>query len=231
VAILAGVDAVAIFLLFPETQYYRTFVTTPSGPTTEKTDPKHADDQGTAEITSPSKKSYLEQLKPWSSIHPTTTYFNLFIRPFPLIVYPAVFFAFLAFCSTLAWVACVVDTTASVFQLPPYPYLMSPGVSSLINVPAVIGALIGAYCGGALTDWIAERWARRNNGVFEPEYRLLALAIPFFLEPVGLLMYATLLHLLIAGMGVAFSILTHGPFRGLDTDLSRSDYRPSRRLS
>ena len=187
--ILAGVDALAIFLLFPETQYYRTFVTAPVEAISETTDPKHTVAETTAQITSNTKKSYLQELKPWSQINPNTTYFNLFVRPFPLIVYPAVLFAFLAFCSTLAWLACVVDTTASVFQLPPYPYLMSPGVSGLINVPAVIGALIGAYCGGALTDWIAERWARRNNGVFEPEYRLLALVIPFVLEPVGLLMY------------------------------------------
>jgi len=193
------------------------------------TDAKQTAERST-EITPTAKKSYLQELKPWSSINPNTTYFNLFIRPFPLILYPAVFFAFLAFCSTLAWLACVVDTTASVFQLPPYPYLMSPGVSSLINIPAVIGALVGGYCGGGLTDWIAERWARRNNGVFEPEYRLLALVIPFFLEPVGLLMYVALLHILIAGMDVAFSILTRGPFRGLDTDLFRSDYHASLRL-
>ena len=102
-------------------------------------------------------------------------------------MYPAVFFGFLAFATTLAWVVCYVDTAASVFQAP--PYLMSIGISGLYNVPAIIGICIGGFIGGALTDWIAERMARRNNGVFEPESRLIALVIPFFLEPIGLIMY------------------------------------------
>ena len=65
---------------------------------------------------------------------------------------------------------------------------MNIGVSGLYNVPAIIGIFIGAYIGGGFTDFIAERMARRNNGVFEPESRLIALVIPFFLEPVGLSM-------------------------------------------
>jgi hypothetical protein len=65
---------------------------------------------------------------------------------------------------------------------------MSPGINSLINIPATIGIIIGAYCGGGLTDKFVEWRARKNNGVFEPETRLIALVLPFFLVPVGLLM-------------------------------------------
>jgi hypothetical protein len=65
---------------------------------------------------------------------------------------------------------------------------MSIGISGLYNVPAIIGICIGGYIGGGLTDLIAQRMARRNNGVFEPESRLIALIIPFFLEPIGLIM-------------------------------------------
>lgn len=81
---------------------------------------------------------------------------------------------------------CYVDTAAAVYQAP--PYLMNIGVSGLYFAPAIIGIFIGAYVGGGLTDLIAEKMARRNNGIFEPESRLVALIFPFFLEPVGLLM-------------------------------------------
>ena len=66
---------------------------------------------------------------------------------------------------------------------------MSPGINSLINIPAIIGIVLGSYVGGALTDTISKMWAKKNNGVFEPEFRLIALIFPFFIVPSGLLMY------------------------------------------
>ena len=191
----------AIFFLTPETQYYRKYDLNNHNAETKLTtnvteaelpSPTNGNNTEKESASSPNgassipKKSYAEQLRPWSKINPDASLIHLLLRPWPLIVYPAVFFGFLAFSTTLAWIVCYVDTAASVFQAP--PYLMSIGVSGLYNIPAIIGICIGAYIGGALTDFIAERMARRNNGVFEPESRLIALVIPFFLEPIGLIM-------------------------------------------
>jgi len=65
---------------------------------------------------------------------------------------------------------------------------MSPAVNGLINIPSLIGHFAGSICGGALTDKIAEWQARKNNGIFEPEARLVALIIPLIITPAGLLM-------------------------------------------
>jgi hypothetical protein len=185
--------------LFPETQYYRTY---DAGIQPEMAEPtsKNTDENGTisTDILT-KKKSFLQELSIIPKLNPDASYIHLLLRPFPLIVYPAIFFAFLAFSTTLAWVVCYVDTAASVYQAP--PYLMNIGVSGLYNVPAIIGIIIGSYVGGALTDLIAERMARRNNGVFEPESRLIALIIPFFLEPVGLIMFFPAVTFLIPGTG------------------------------
>jgi hypothetical protein len=194
------VNFLAIFFLFPETQYYRTYdadiqaeIINPSSETTDK------DVAISTDAPTNKKKSFLQELSIIPKLNPNASYIHLILRPFPLIVYPAILFAFLAFSTTLAWVVCYVDTAASVYQAP--PYLMNIGVSGLYNVPAIIGILIGSYVGGALTDLIAERMARRNNGVFEPESRLIALIIPFFLEPIGLIMYFPPLLFLIPGTG------------------------------
>ena len=53
---------------------------------------------------------------------------------------------------------------------------------------SVVGNLIGAIAGGWLTDIWAERQARRNNGVFEPESRLTLLVFPTIIAFAGLLM-------------------------------------------
>ena len=66
---------------------------------------------------------------------------------------------------------------------------MKPGINSLINIPAIVGIAFGSYVGGALTDVIAAKMAKRNEGIFEPEFRLLSLIFPFFIAPSGLLMY------------------------------------------
>lgn len=134
------------------------------------------------------KKTFLQELKPWSGVHPTTSFVNFFIRPWPLIVYPAVIYSFISYSFSMIWGVCVLDTSASVFQLPPYNF--TPGINSLIYVASLIGVGIGTYAGGALTDRFAEWRARKNNGIFEPETRLVLLIIPFFVVPVGLLMYS-----------------------------------------
>ena len=103
-----------------------------------------------------------------------------------MIVYPATVYSYLTFSAQLALYICIYATYASVFQLPPYS--MNTGVSGLINIASSIGTFVGAYCGGGLTDTFIKYWARRNNGIFEPEMRLVAMIMPFFLVPVGLLM-------------------------------------------
>ena len=102
-------------------------------------------------------------------------------------VYPAVIFSFFVFSFNLGCLLAVLNTAASVFQSPPYN--MSPGIQSLIFLPEFFGVAVGAYCGGALTDRFIEWLTRKNNGVFEPEQRLVALILPLFLVPAGVLMY------------------------------------------
>jgi hypothetical protein len=181
---VAGTNFLAIFFLVPETTYFRKYTVDEDAAAKDPKPEAKSETEAVAEAKP--KKSLLQELKFWPEISPQASYIHLVIRPWPLIIYPAIFFAFLAFSTTLAWVVCYVDTAASVFQAPPYN--MNIGVSGLYNVPAIIGILIGSYVGGAFTDLIAEHMARRNNGVFEPESRLIALIIPFFLEPIGLLM-------------------------------------------
>jgi len=110
----------------------------------------------------------------------------MLLKPLPIILYPATIFSFLTFASTLGFLIAALTTVGAVFQSPPYN--MTPAISGLINVPSFIGNLLGSYCGGALTDKIAKWHARKNNGIFEPESRLIALVIPFFVVPAGLLM-------------------------------------------
>ena|SRR5579859_4613963 len=188
-----------IFLMFPETLFIRAYDTgldstnvSVATSDEEKSSPVTETHESTSQPTIPPlhttirKTPYLQQLKPWSFIPPNQNLLSLFFRPWPMIVYPALLYSFITFAAVLGWPICVVATNASLYQLPPYN--MSPGLNNLINVAAVIGCVIGSLVGGKASDWLGERSARRNGGVFEPESRLLALIPSFFIVPVGLLM-------------------------------------------
>jgi hypothetical protein len=191
-AIFAGVNAIAFFLFFPEPQYSRDTTYKPTSNTSdtpqEKYDGKDIPSDGVLsdEPVANQKKTFLEELKPFSKIDPNKNYLFLLIRPLPLVIYPATIFGFLVFASSLGFFLAALSVNPSVFQAPPYN--MSPAINGLINIPSLIGHIAGSISGGYLTDKIAEWHARRNNGIFEPEARLTALIIPFIITPAGLLM-------------------------------------------
>lgn len=207
-----------MFLFMAETQYNRKYIT---GERQENGDSKEIVTETTAEVNAPTpKRTYLQELQPWSKINSEASYFHLFIRPWPLIVYPAVLFGFLIFSTTLAWVVVVLNVSASIFQGPIYH--MSAGINGLINVPGIIGIFIGSYIGGGLTDIIAEKMAKRNNGVFEPEFRLIALIFPALIVPAGLLMYLLSCSPLILGSDSVFNVKNPGSYLGSDMGASYS---------
>ena len=164
--ILAGVSFLTILFLFPETSFNR--------------------DQGDTQIST--KRSYIQELKPWSKTHKDSNIINLLLRAYPTLLFPAVLYSFVGFAGPLAWALGVLTTCANVYQNPPYN--MSPGIQSLINVPGLLGIIFGAFWGGAVTDLYSKWRAKRNGGVFEPEFRLPVLILPAVLVPVGCIMYA-----------------------------------------
>src|SRR5271169_1709517 len=115
-AIFTAVDIILIFLFFPETQYYRkpTYDLVAANISTEKQpETTVTEESGSTEATPPPpKKSFLQQMKPWSGINPgsekNTNFFFLFIRPWPMVVYPAVIYAFVVFSTNLACLLNVV---------------------------------------------------------------------------------------------------------------------------
>jgi len=207
--VVTGVNLLWIFFFFPETLYVRNYDTGLSFinvsalarvTTEEETGSATLKAQETEKVRTETalcsklkkSESFLQQLqlKPWSPINPSNTnLLLLFFRPWPMILYPTLIFSFISFATVLGWPICVINTNASIYQLPPYN--MSPGINNLINLPSFIGSVVGAYVGGAFSDWLAERSARRNNGIFEPESRLTALIPSFFIVPIGLLMYSS----------------------------------------
>lgn len=186
-----------VFFFFPETRYERDVKAAVAGvgenasesEVSTTIDPKDIATEEVRDAHSPppqNKKTYLQELIPISPINTKYSYLQLFIRPWPLIVYPALIYTFLIYAMNLGWGTVILNTQANLYQNPPYN--MSPGINSLIKLPFYIGILFGTAI-GPITDKFAEWTARKRGGVYEPEFRLVWLIIPYIIQPVGILMY------------------------------------------
>ena len=192
-AILVGINLAMVFFFVPETRFHRRANNgdiLDSVTSSEEALPSK--DINKVEIssetsTSSSRRSYLQELNPWPGIDIGASYFNLLIRPFPLIAYPACAFAVLAYSISLAPTVMVNIVSSPILESP--PYLFNAGLVGLLNIPGMIGQLVGAISGGVLTDKWVTRQARRNNGIFKPESRLILLLFPSIIVTTGLLLF------------------------------------------
>ena len=133
------------------------------------------------------KKTFMQDLSLWSGMPKGTNLFKLFIRPFPLIAYPAIMFAFLAYAVSLAWVVAINLLNSFVLQAPPYNW--KPSINGLINIPGLLGNLLGAWLGGWVVDRYSDWRSKKNGGIFQPETRLHLLIIPSLIVPAGCLVF------------------------------------------
>ncbi|CAK7206981.1 hypothetical protein SEUCBS139899_009788 [Sporothrix eucalyptigena] len=122
---------------------------------------------------------------------PTTTNFALFQRngnsrsllrelwlPWFLHIFPIVEFASFVVSWSASCFLVVNLSQSQAFAAPPYNY--SSQTIGLFNLAVFIGAGIGLFTCGPFSDMIAAYLTRRNNGVREPEMRLVAM-IPYVL--------------------------------------------------
>jgi len=98
--------------------------------------------------------------------------------PWKLFVFPIVQFAAFVFSWSASNFLVLNLTQTQVFSAPPYNF--SPQNVGFTNFAVFAGALFGLLTSGPFSDWIAMRQTIRNNGIREPEMRLLAL-IPYTL--------------------------------------------------
>ncbi|KAK4555268.1 hypothetical protein LTR86_007564 [Recurvomyces mirabilis] len=208
--IFTAVNWIVVLLFVPETRYDRSYLETapPASSSSDSVQAASTDEENAmgapAEkvVSSKSKdmsahpahhvdqipkKTWRQELSLWSGVPKDTNLLTMFIRPFPLIAYPPIIFAFLAYAVSLAWVVAINILNSFVLQAPPYSW--KPSINGLINIPGLIGNIIGAFLGGWLVDRYSDWRSKKHNGVFQPETRLHLLWIPGIIVPAGCLVF------------------------------------------
>jgi len=124
------------------------------------------------------KMSYVQSLHIFTGIHSRTPLWKIFLRPFIVFWYPAVFWAFLIYGTTLTWIVVFSVVNGVIFTQPPYNFSVSD--TGLISLSPFILTLVGEVIAGPLNDYLCLVLTKHNKGIYEPEFRLV-LILPVML--------------------------------------------------
>lgn len=129
--------------------------------------------------------TYREQLRLFQGRISQESFWKNVWKPVPLIAYPAVLFSTIVYGSYFTWLLTISVLSVSVFSAP--PYALGPAQIGLTNLPLLVVSLLGAPLSGWAADAIAKLMARKNNGIFEPEFRLVLMAPATVFASIGFL--------------------------------------------
>lgn len=108
-------------------------------------------------------------------------------HPLYTICLPHVVFTSVQFASAVCWLVVMSSMVSIVFAAPPYNF-NSAALGYMFAGPFV-GSMFGSVYGGPFLDWATVQFAKRNNGVFEPEMRLYLFPFQALVMAGGLVMF------------------------------------------
>lgn len=123
-------------------------------------------------------ESYLQSLRLYRGRFSRESYIRSLLSPFATLLLPGVAWAAYCYACTVAFSIATSLSLSSIFGAAPYNF--STGNIGLTVLSPFVGDLLGNLVPGPVTDWLAVKLSRRNNGVYEPEFRII-LCIPAFL--------------------------------------------------
>jgi MFS family permease len=131
------------------------------------------------------KEPYSHQIHLFRGRLSTESFWTNVWKPVPLITYPAVLFSTVVYGSYFTWLLTISVLSVSIFSAP--PYMLGPAQIGLTNLPLLAVGLLASPLSGWAADAIAKFMARRNNGVFEPEFRLVLMIPATLFATIGFL--------------------------------------------
>ncbi|KAF2090018.1 MFS general substrate transporter [Saccharata proteae CBS 121410] len=121
-------------------------------------------------------KTYLQTLKPYSGRLIKDNWFRVAVRPFILFAYPSVLWSTVVYSLSVGWLIVLSESVAVIYRTRD-TYNFTALQTGLVYISPFVGGVLGTAVAGKFSDVIVRFMSRRNDGVYEPEFRLI-MAIP-----------------------------------------------------
>ena len=130
----------------------------------------------THQLRSMPPKTYRQTLKPWNGRLRHENWFLVALRPFILFAYPSILWSTLVYSLSIGWLIILSESVSTIFQNKA-SYNFTALQTGLVYISPFVGGVLGTAVAGKVSDIIVRYMARRNGGIYEPEFRLV-MAIP-----------------------------------------------------
>jgi MFS family permease len=168
----------------------------------------HAE-EGVPGTTSPEqrvykKKTWVQDMAIFSGTYSSENLLQLFMAPFAVVLNVAVLWILIINSMFVVLYVVIAFVLAQLFAPP--PYLLSSASIGYLSFGPFVGGILGTILLGLLSDPFIKWCARRNKGVYEPEYRLIP-CIMGVCSGLGLMLFG---HLVSIGASPYATATVHG---------------------
>jgi len=116
-------------------------------------------------------KTFTQSLTVFNGRLRNDSFIKAAIRPVILFMYPAILWSTVVYSLSVGWLIVLSESVAHIYQH--HPYNFTPLQTGLVYLSPFIGGILGTAVAGKLSDLIVRFMARRNQGIYEPEFRLV----------------------------------------------------------
>ena len=119
------------------------------------------------------KESFASQLLPWRGrLRREERWLQAAWRPFLLFAYPAILWSATVYSCCIGWLIVISESMDIIYRSSDI-YHFTALQTGLVYVSPFVGGVFGTAVAGQLSDVAVRAMARRNAGVYEPEFRLV----------------------------------------------------------
>ena len=116
-------------------------------------------------------QSFVQQLRPWHGRLVKDKWHKVAVRPLILFSYPAVLWSSIVYACSVGWLIVISESIAVIYREGHYNF--NALQTGLVYISPFVGGILGTAVAGKVSAVIVKAMARRNGGLYEPEFRLV----------------------------------------------------------